>query len=80
MVSIAGFGDGAVDGATAEVRFVAMRHAGGISRITVGLANSTDWEVDHLFYACDAVGIPEPASLALAGLGLLAAGVRRRRR
>lgn len=80
VVTIGGFGDGAVDGGTAEDRFVAVRHAGGISSIRVGFANSVDWEVDHLFYARDTAGVAEPATLALAGLGLLAAGARRRRR
>jgi hypothetical protein len=73
------FGDGVVNGLTAEDRFVAVRHAGGISSFKVGFANSVDWEVDHLFYARDAAGVPEPATLALAGLGLLAAGAWRRR-
>lgn len=80
MFTIDPFGDGTVDGSTAEDRFVAVRHAGGISSIKVGFANSTDWEVDHLFYARDAAGVPEPTTLALAGLGLLAAGAWRRRR
>lgn len=80
MFKIGDFGDGFVNGSTAEDRFVAVRHAGGISGFKVGFANSTDWEVDHLFYARDAAGVPEPATLALAGLGLLAAGARRRRR
>ncbi|HRD98876.1 MAG TPA: hypothetical protein PLA97_21065, partial [Rubrivivax sp.] len=61
VITIGGFGDGAVDGGTAEDRFVAVRHAGGISSIRVGFANSVDWEVDHLFYARDAAGVPEPA-------------------
>ncbi len=80
MFKIANFGDGFVNGSTAEDRFVAVRHAGGISSFKVGFADSTDWEVDHLFYARDAAGVPEPTTLALAALGLLAAGAQRRRR
>lgn len=79
-VTLSQFGDGAVNGATAEDRFLAIRNPGGISRLTVGFATSGDWEVDHLFYALDATAVPEPASLALFGLGLGATWAARRRR
>ncbi len=80
VVTVPQFGDGRVDGATAEDRFVAIRHAGGISRLVVGFADSVDWEVDHLFYARDAAAVPAPATMALVTLGLLAAGSLKRRR
>ena len=61
------FGDGMFGGQTAEDRFFGVTNAGGISSITIHLANSTDWEVDHLQYGSAAV--PEPASLLMLGLG-----------
>ena len=65
VVTLAQFGDGAATSGTAEDRFVAVRHAGGISMLTVGFTDSSDWEVDHLFYALDATtsAVPEPGSL-----------------
>lgn len=43
-------GDGLVDGATAEDRFLGAKHAGGISRIALRTTGSQDWEVDHVQY------------------------------
>lgn len=68
-------GDGNVDGFTDEDRFFGVVHLGGISKFTISIANSGDWEVDHLQYG---IAIPAPAPLALAGLGLTALARRRR--
>lgn len=54
-------GDGAITGATAEDRFFGAINPAGISRITITMPNSTDWEVDHLQY----LRVPEPAALML---------------
>lgn len=43
-------GDGLVGGETAEDRFLGARHGGGIARIELRTAGSTDWEVDHIQY------------------------------
>lgn len=65
------FGDGAVDGGTAEDRFFGVRNLGGISKISFTL-NSDDWEMDHLQYGA----VPEPSSLLLAALAALAVPVQ----
>jgi len=56
-ISLASFGDGAVDGATAEDRFFGVIHAGGVSAIQISL-DSTDFEVDH----CRSAWSRSPAS------------------
>ena len=73
VVTLSQFGDGAATSGTAEVRFVALRHAGGISMLTVGFVDSSDWEVDHLFDALDAAGtaIPAPPVAGPVGAGPL---------
>lgn len=78
-------GDGNVLGGTLEDRFFGVTSANGIRGITLTMANSTDWELDHLQYGfvsprVDAV--PEPGTYAALGLGLggLAAVASRRRR
>jgi WD40-like Beta Propeller Repeat len=43
-------GDGVGSAATAEDRFFGVVNAGGISSISISMANSKDWEVDHLQY------------------------------
>jgi hypothetical protein len=69
------FGDGTALSATAEDRFVGATFAGGIGAIRVGFVHSTDWEVDHVFYAA---AVPEPGTWALWAAGLLALGAARR--
>lgn len=76
-------GDGSVLGETAEDRFFGITNiGGGIRSITISMASSSDWEVDHLQYGFlpSDVAVPEPATalmLACAGAALVLA--RRRR-
>jgi hypothetical protein len=65
------FGDGTASSATAEDRFVGATFAGGIGSIRVGFVHSTDWEVDHVFYAA---AVPEPGTWALWAAGFLGLG------
>lgn len=69
-----GLGDGLVSGGTAEDRFFGVVYSGGITRIEIEVAGSTDWEVDHLQYGY----VPAPAAGAalVGGVGLV---LRRRR-
>jgi hypothetical protein len=66
-------GDGAANGGTAEDTLFAVVNTGGISRITLSMPGSNDFEVDHLQFGA----IPTPASAL--PLVTLAAISRRRR-
>ncbi len=66
-------GDGLKTGQTAEDRFFGVIWGGGVSRIMLTSAGSTDWEIDHLQY-----GVPEPATALLLG-SLVSLLVLRRR-
>lgn len=69
-------GDGAFDGGTAEDRFFGVVYPAGIGSIRITMPGSDDFEVDHLQYG----RVPEPATLAFCGAGLLIGGLFRRRR
>jgi hypothetical protein len=76
-------GDGSNLGQTAEDRFFGVAHAGGISRVTISMAESIDWEVDHLQYGADGAASPlrEPGVLPAVAMAFAAAiAVRRRNR
>lgn len=74
----ADLGDGVFNGGTDEDRFFGVSYAGGISKITFSMLDSNDWEMDHVQYGLRP--IPEPASMALLGMGALALVARPRRR
>ena len=61
-------GDDAFNGGKDEDRFFGAVHAGGISRFTITMPQSKDWEVDHLQYGF----VPAPASalILVAGAGM----------
>jgi hypothetical protein len=67
-------GDESVYGTTGEDRFFGIFDHAGISRITIAMPTSGDWEVDHLQYGYGTedgvIGLPEPNSLLLTFLGL----------
>lgn len=72
-------GDGSVAGLTAEDRFFGFSNPAGISRLSISMPNSIDWEVDHLQYG---LIVPEPSYAILAGACTLfaAGGIFRSRR
>jgi hypothetical protein len=61
-------GDGKSAGQTAEDRFFGVFYPNGISKITIAMANSTDWEIDHLQYG---KVVPIPSTALLLGVGLI---------
>ena len=62
-------GDGQASGGTAEDRFFGAIDEGGISRISMTVVGSVDWEVDHVQYG----RVPEPSAIILMLTGLAAA-------
>jgi hypothetical protein len=72
-------GDGSVNGTTAEDRFFGVIDANGISRITISMPTSGDWEVDHLQFGLLRTSVPEPSTLFLGALGVAGLWTTRRR-
>lgn len=75
-------GDGAIDGQTAEDRFFGVINPPGISRITITMPHSMDWEVDHLQYlrVVPEPSVPEPAAVSLVTICLAGLALMRGRR
>jgi hypothetical protein len=53
--------------------------AGGISKFTIWMPDSNDWEVDHLQYGTPVI-VPEPGTASLLVVGLVGLALRRNRR
>jgi len=68
-------GDGLANGGTAEDRFFGVEFLGGVSRMRISMASSTDWEIDHVQYGL----VPSPGAFGLLALGAVAT-LRRQRR
>lgn len=60
--------------------FFGFSDAGGIGRVVATGINSWSPIIDNLTFGQQANGVPEPATLALLGLGLVGLGVSRRRK
>jgi hypothetical protein len=77
--------DSSVNGNTGEDRFFGVLEATGISRITISMPTSGDWEVDHLQFGLQgglittAASVPEPSTLLLGVLGVAGLWSTRRR-
>lgn len=56
-----------------------MFNSTGISQITMSMANSVDWEVDHLHYGIAPAIAPEPSMVMLSLAAIIALGARHRR-
>jgi|CXWL01.1.fsa_nt_gi hypothetical protein len=70
--------DGSALSNVGDDRFLGAVFGGGIGAITVGFSNSSDWEVDHVFYAL--APVPENGTLLLMAAGVVALAGRARRR
>jgi hypothetical protein len=70
-------GDESVYGTTGEDRFFGIFSEGGISRISIAMPTSGDWEMDHQQYGYGSedgvIGLPEPNTLLLTFLGVVVA-------
>lgn len=79
-------GDNQAAGGSGEDTFFGATNAAGISKIRISMADSDDWEVDHLQFGIEGgfgpAEVPEPSAwlLTLAGLGVFGAALRRRQR
>lgn len=69
-------------GAGNDGSFAGIEFLGGFDRIVISALQATNgaFSIDNLRFEGNAVPVPVPTSLALAGLGVLLAGVRRRQR
>jgi hypothetical protein len=73
-------GDGAANGTTGEDTFFGVISANRIKSITISMPKSGDWEVDHLRFSTAAFPVPEPSTMAIAGIALASMGGWRIRR
>jgi hypothetical protein len=72
-------GDGIAAPMAGEDVFFGAIDSGGISKITLSMPQSDDWEMDHLQFGTPLI-VPEPGSAGLVVLGLSGLAVRGRRR
>ena len=71
-------GDSSRKGTTAEDRFFGLVSDNGISKIQIS-SNYSGFEVDHLQFGYGLAVVPVPAPIALGAVGLLSAGLLRKR-